>query len=115
MSNFEWKSTSLSPVVVSADQDRFGEYRGLGVSVITFKVMPKNNQDIFIIENTFHQKGGPARHLHHEQEEWFYIVEGEFLMQIGQENFRLNPGDSVLAPQKFLTSGHSQVKDAAGS
>jgi mannose-6-phosphate isomerase-like protein (cupin superfamily) len=89
-----------SPVLVAASQDRFGEQRGLGVSTITFKVMPRYNQDVFILENTFHEKGGPARHLHYEQDEWFYIVEGEFVMEIGQVRFRLSPGDSILGPRK---------------
>jgi mannose-6-phosphate isomerase-like protein (cupin superfamily) len=88
------------PILLTADQDRYGEHRGLGLSTITFKVMPRDSKDIFILENTFHEKGGPARHLHYEQDEWFYIVEGEFNMEIGQEKFRLTPGDSILGPSK---------------
>ncbi len=94
------QNAASSPLLVRADQDRFGEYRGLGVSAITFKVMPRNSDDVFIIENTFHDKGGPARHLHYEQDEWFYVVEGEFLMEVGQERFSLKPGDSLLGPSK---------------
>jgi quercetin 2,3-dioxygenase len=37
--------------------------------------------------------------LHYEQDEWFYAVEGEFIIELGQEKFRLNPGDSLLAPR----------------
>ncbi len=86
---------------VGANKDQFGEHRGLGVSEITFKVTPKDSNGIFIIENTFHEKGGPAKHLHYEQDEWFYAVEGVFLFEIGQEQFELHPGDSVLAPRKI--------------
>jgi quercetin dioxygenase-like cupin family protein len=86
---------------VGANKDQFGEHRGLGVSEITFKVTPKDSNGIFIIENTFHEKGGPAKHLHYEQDEWFYAVEGVFLFEIGQEQFELQPGDSVLAPRKI--------------
>jgi mannose-6-phosphate isomerase-like protein (cupin superfamily) len=89
------------PLLVAADQDRFGEQRGLGVSAISFKVMPSDSRDVFILENTFHARGGPARHLHYEQDEWFYIVEGEFIMEIGQDQFRLTPGDSILGPRKI--------------
>ena len=92
---------SSLPLLVAADQDRFGEQRGLGVSTITFKLMPRVSRDIFIIENTFHAKGGPARHVHYEQDEWFNIVEGEFIMEIGQDQFRLTPGDSMLGPSKI--------------
>ena len=86
---------------VAAGEDQFGEHRGLGISFISFKLSTQGNNDIFIIENTFQAKGGPARHLHHEQDEWFYALEGEFIFEIGQEKFRLKPGDSALAPRKI--------------
>lgn len=86
---------------VAADEDRFGEHRGLGISVITFKVTSQESSGLFIIENTFREKGGPARHLHYDQDEWFYAVEGEFIFEVGQERFRLKPGDSLLAPRKM--------------
>ena len=83
---------------VAAGEDRFGEHRGLGVSAIQFKVTSQDSSGLFIIENTFQEKGGPARHLHYDQDEWFYAVEGEFIIEVGQERIRLNPGDSLLAP-----------------
>src|SRR5215212_10643512 len=46
------------------------------------------------------EKGSPARHLHHEQEEWFYVVEGEYVIEVGDERYELGSGDSVLAPRK---------------
>ena len=85
--------------LVAANEDQFGENRGLGVSSITFKVTPKDSNGLFIIENTFHTQGGPARHLHYDQDEWFYVVEGEFILEVGQEKFSLKPGDSLLAPR----------------
>jgi quercetin dioxygenase-like cupin family protein len=87
-------------LLVAAGKDQFGEHRGLGVSAISFKVTPQDSSGLFIIENTFHEKGGPARHLHHFQDEWFYAVEGDFIVEVGQEKFRLKPGDSLLAPRK---------------
>lgn len=95
------QSSAPSMLRVLANEDQFGEHSGLGVSAITFKVTPKDNNGIFNIENTFHEKGGPAKHLHYDQDEWFYAVEGEFLLEVGQEQFRLKPGDSVLAPRKI--------------
>jgi mannose-6-phosphate isomerase-like protein (cupin superfamily) len=72
-------------ITVAAGQDRFGEHRGLGISSIAFKVTSQDSNGLLIIENTFREKGGPARHLHYEQDEWFYAVEGEFVMEVGQE------------------------------
>jgi mannose-6-phosphate isomerase-like protein (cupin superfamily) len=85
---------------VAAGGDRFGERRGLGISSVAFKVSPPASSGLFILENTFREKGGPPRHLHYDQDEWFYSVEGEFIVEVGQERLRLKPGDSLLAPRK---------------
>ena len=98
--SLEPQNNHASILRVAANQDQFGEHRGLGVSEITFKVTPKDGDGVFVIENTFHEKGGPARHLHFDQDEWFYAVEGEFILEVGQEKFVLHHGDSVLAPRK---------------
>ena len=93
--------TTLPPILrVAAGEDRFGEHRGLGISAIQFKVSPQDSSGLLIIENTFRAKGGPARHLHYDQDEWFYAVEGEFIVEVGQDTFSLNPGDSLLAPRQ---------------
>lgn len=84
---------------VAAGADRFDLRRGLGVSTITFKVTPQDSDGLLILENIFHAKGGPARHLHYTQDEWFYAVEGEFLMEVGDNRMTLRPGDAVLAPR----------------
>jgi uncharacterized cupin superfamily protein len=36
--------------------------------------------DLFIFEHTNHKKGGPPRHLHHNEDEWFYVIAGEYLV-----------------------------------
>ena len=84
---------------VAAGEDRFGEQRGLGISAIAFKVMPADSGGLLILENTFRAKGGPARHLHYDQDEWFYAVEGEFMVEVGADKASLTPGDSLLAPR----------------
>lgn len=89
------------PLQVTAGQDCFGEHRSLGISDIAFKVVPQDSNGLLIIENTFRAKGGPARHLHYEQDEWFYAIEGEFIIEVGQERFSMKPGDSLLAPRQL--------------
>jgi len=85
---------------VPAGQDCFGDQRSLGISEIAFKVVPQDSSGFLAIENTFRAKGGPARHLHYDQDEWFYAVEGEFIIEIGQERFMVKAGDSLLAPRQ---------------
>src|SRR5215212_7238443 len=89
-----------SPVLVVAGADRFGEQRPLGIGEVTFKVVPQDGSGLLIVENIFHAMGGPARHLHYDQDEWFYALEGEFLFEVGQERFSLHPGDSLLVPRQ---------------
>ncbi len=88
------------PLRVAAGEDRYGEQRGLGISTIAFKVCPQDSGGLLIIENTFRARGGPARHLHFEQDEWFYAIEGEFMVEVGAERIPLKPGDSLLAPRR---------------
>lgn len=89
-----------STLRVAAGEDQFGERRGLGISEVHFKVTPQDSNGALVLENRFRSKGGPARHLHHDQDEWFYAIEGEFIVEVGQERITLKPGDSVLAPRK---------------
>ena len=110
-------ATTLPPALyVPAGQDRFGERRGLGVSVIEFKVTPRDNSgDLLILENVFHAKGGPPRHLHYEQDEAFYALEGEFLIEVGDERMRLRPGDSLLAPRRVPHVWRMSARGAGAS
>ena len=96
------KSAAPSKVVrVPSGEDRFGEHHTLGVSSTDFKVSTQDSSgDLFIMEHLSRKKGGPPRHLHHNEDEWFYAIEGEYVLEIGSERFRLKPGDSVLGPRE---------------
>jgi quercetin dioxygenase-like cupin family protein len=56
---------------------------------------------LFIIEHTTRQKGGPPHHIHPHQDEWFYVIEGEFLFEVGHDRVMLRPGGSILAPRNL--------------
>ncbi len=89
-----------SALRVAAGQDRFGEQRRLGINAIDYKVTPQDSAGLLILELTSHAKGGPERHLHLEQDEWFYVLEGRLLIEVGSQRLRLTSGDSVLAPRR---------------
>lgn len=93
-------STPGAQLLVPAGADRFGEERSLGISTIDFKLTPQDSQGVLVLENSFHARGGPARHLHYDQDEWFYILEGDFSFEVGAERYTLRPGDSLLAPRQ---------------
>jgi mannose-6-phosphate isomerase-like protein (cupin superfamily) len=45
-------------------------------------------------------RGAPL-HVHHEVDEWIYILGGEFVAEVGEERIRLKAGDSLLLPMKI--------------
>jgi len=90
----------MTAAKVQFGHDRFGERRSLGISTIEFKLSSQDTVGLFILENIFRAKGGPAKHLHHDQDEWFYCLEGEFAFEVGDDRFTLQPGDSLIAPRK---------------
>jgi mannose-6-phosphate isomerase-like protein (cupin superfamily) len=47
-----------------------------------------------------HAYRGAPLHVHHEQDEWIYVMTGEFVAEVGGERMRLKPGDSLLMPMK---------------
>ncbi len=85
---------------IARGEDRFGEHRGLGIGTLTFKVSTADSGGALLVcEIAHHAEGGPARHLHHNQDEWFHVVEGEYVIEIGGELSRMTPGDSAFGPR----------------
>jgi len=94
-------STTSKPARVARGEDRLGEHHTIGVSTTAFKVLTQDtNGCLFVMEQTSSKKGGPPRHLHHNEDEWFYVIEGEYIAEIGSERFVLKPGDSILGPRE---------------
>ena len=89
--------------VVQAGADRTGQaHKAVRAgSHLDFKVLTREtNGAMFVMENRNMTRGGPPRHVHFEQDEWFYLIEGgEVMMEIGEQKLRLKPGDSVLGPR----------------
>ena len=54
---------------------------------------------LFIFEHAGIAKFGPLRHFHHEQDEWFYAIKGNFAFEVGEERFTLRPSDSLSVPR----------------
>lgn len=93
--------TDRRAIGVLAGEDRFREQRKVfGVMAFTIKIASRDTGgQLLIIEQANAYRGGPPRHLHHEQDEWFYAVEGEYTVEVGEQTYLLRPGDSVFAPR----------------
>jgi quercetin dioxygenase-like cupin family protein len=59
-----------------------------------------------LISTTVPALSGPPPHVHHREEESFYVLEGEFEFHIGEEVIYAGPGDYLLAPRDI---GHTFV------
>ena len=86
---------------VKPGADRFEAPYKLTIGHMECKVSARDNGGAMaVFEALTHKQDRPVKHLHHEQDEWFYVLDGEYDMHIGDEKFRLGPGDSILAPRK---------------
>ena len=88
---------------VPAGRDRFRGRREIPLTrtLIDIKVSTLDTDGaLSVAEITSLHKGGPGRHLHREQDEWFYVLEGEYVIEVGEERYEPGAGDSLLAPRK---------------
>jgi mannose-6-phosphate isomerase-like protein (cupin superfamily) len=91
--------------VVRAGEDRHGQRLLTTPFPLDEKVGPADSDGgIYVFEHLRMGKGGPFRHFHHAQDEWFRVIEGQFAFEIGPESgpekFRLSAGDSIFAPRR---------------
>jgi mannose-6-phosphate isomerase-like protein (cupin superfamily) len=107
---------SVPPVTapIPSGGDRYDFKRVLPNGTTTFKVSSKDCRgDFFAMEHHHTSKGGPPRHLHHIEDEWFYVLEGEYLVEVGTELHHLKAGDSVLGP-RGVSHAFAFVGEGAG-
>jgi DNA-binding transcriptional MerR regulator len=84
---------------VAAGNDRSSEHIKLnGHSANDCKVSAQDTDGATCVFEFTGRSGGP-RHLHYEQDEWIYVLAGEFDFQVGEKQFRVGPGESVFLPR----------------
>ena len=91
---------SQSPYSLAPGRSRGGDpillRTGESVSI---KVSGSQTEGRVAIFECFVSPGaGPVLHLHHRQNEWWYVLEGDFLFQVGEQKFRVQPGGTVFGP-----------------
>src|ERR1051325_6047635 len=87
---------------VAAGKGRFNEpikLGGPGGEPNDCKVSGKDTDGAMCVFEFTGVSGGPP-HVHHDQDEWIYVVEGEFEFDVGNKRFQLNAGESVFMPRK---------------
>ena len=99
---------------VGAQKDRYEEELLIMGGRFDLKVSGRDTGGDLCIYDTFREsKGGPALHRHHFQDEWFYVIRGEFIAQVGDDTISLHPGDSAFAPRK-IPHAFAKISDSEG-
>jgi mannose-6-phosphate isomerase-like protein (cupin superfamily) len=101
---------------VEAGKDRFDQtHTNAQRGTFATKLSGKDTDgDLFIYETKRIEKGGPALHLHQEQDEWFHILEGEYILKAGEALFRCKAGDCVFVPRK-VAHAFAKVSEGPGT
>lgn len=90
----------LPIAAVQAGSDREERTRQIGVSATSYKVVTSDTKgDMFVIEQANQRRGGPPLHVHQGEDELFYVLDGEYLVQVGDKRFPLKTGDCILGPR----------------
>ncbi|MDP4224104.1 MAG: cupin domain-containing protein [Bacteroidota bacterium] len=102
---------------VASGEARAGKrYKMKGITTDTLDVKISSgdtNGELAIFEQTGSAaKGGPPLHLHLHQDEWFYIIEGEYLFQVGDQKYPMKAGDTIFLPRN-VQHGYVQLTEKA--
>src|SRR5919199_6496367 len=84
---------------------RAGEGRSIWIvgDTYTFKAVGANtNGALMLFEGTVSPQLGPPPHIHHREDEFFYVLEGEFEILDGDRTFMASAGSFVHIPKGTL-------------
>src|SRR3712207_2528106 len=77
-----------------------GNARWWGGGLATIKVTGKETDDLYSIVEVLEPQGARAPlHLQREEDEAFYVLEGEMTFRIGEEIIKARPGSFVFGPK----------------
>ena len=80
---------------------RNGETLVCATTAVDFKLLGTDtNGDMAVFVSSNNRRGnGPPLHVHQTMDEFFCVLAGEFMFQVGDETARLKPGDTVFIPR----------------
>src|SRR3712207_3698671 len=77
-----------------------GNARWWGGGLATIKATAKETNDLYSIIEVLEPQGAQAPlHLHHKEDEAFWILEGEVTFEVGDETIKAGPGSFVFGPK----------------
>ncbi len=94
------EKSMIQPVIVAAGECRTAEPIRLMGQEIRIKVSGKDTRGNFAVGHlTVEPMCGPPLHVHSREDEWFYILKGEFTFEVDGNRVAAGPGSSVFAPR----------------
>jgi quercetin dioxygenase-like cupin family protein len=77
--------------------------KGVNENIMDIKISGSDNDGGFtMFEQTSLSPGrGTPLHVHHFQNEVFYVIEGAYYFQVGEDKYHLSTGDSIFLPMKI--------------
>ena len=96
----ESKSATQSVAVANAGESRFKFASQQFAQLTTCKVTNEDSGGACsIFELGSPPKFGPPRHVHHREDEWYYVLNGDFLFEVGGKQYSLATGASIWLPR----------------
>ena len=76
--------------------------KGVNSNILDVKISGSDTGGgLAIFEQTsISQSKGTPLHIHHSQDEIFYVLEGSYKFQVGDKKYDLSTGDSIFLPRK---------------
>jgi mannose-6-phosphate isomerase-like protein (cupin superfamily) len=92
-------ATQIPAFLVKAGKDRIGgTLNALGVET-SVKISSHDSGGAYsMMEASYPPNSGPPLHLHRREDEWWYILEGNFVFEIDGERVHAGPGDKIFGP-----------------
>jgi mannose-6-phosphate isomerase-like protein (cupin superfamily) len=76
-----------------------GEARWWMGGLATIKATGKETDGRYTLIEIFEPEGEGPLHVHHREDEGFFIIEGELTFQVGEETIKASPGSFVFGPK----------------
>ena len=77
--------------------------KGVNENILDLKISSNDTNGGFAIfeQTSISQGRGTPLHIHHFQDEVFYVIEGSYYFQVGDDRYTLEKGDSIFLPMKI--------------
>jgi len=89
-------------VVAKANENRFAFGSAAQAQASPCKVTSEDSGGTCtIFEMNAAPRSGPFLHVHHREDEWYYVLSGEFLFRAAGEEHKLSAGASIWLPREI--------------